>query len=164
MPLYDYFRAPDTDTVLKRLAVDRGSPLYPSGGGPPVFPGVDAKGIDPGVVLGTLVALIRDTEWTPATLDSRLIWPFPEPGTEDTWKETLSEHEGPWVEELPDGIRDLFADLRAADLLGWCERWARLEDLEGSVPEELAGWLAVFVAFAEEARDHDESLFCWISL
>jgi hypothetical protein len=56
--LYDYFRAPGPAAALR--AMDRaGGPLTGDAAGESAFDGLDAKGIDPKVVLGQLVDLAR---------------------------------------------------------------------------------------------------------
>jgi hypothetical protein len=70
--LFDYFRAPDAKTAKR--AIDRlGGPLAPE----PIFDGVDAKGIDPTVNLGQLVAFIRKVPWEVDIVRTTGIWPPP---------------------------------------------------------------------------------------
>ncbi|MFC8392709.1 hypothetical protein [Streptomyces sp. CB02400] len=59
--LTDCFRAPDAAAVVQSLEeTDGGSPLFAE---PPLLDGVDAKGVDPAVVLGRPIAVILRTEW-----------------------------------------------------------------------------------------------------
>jgi len=59
--LYDYFRAADGATVAKLMEATDGGPLVQHGP-EPVADAVDAKGIDPTVVLGKLVSFALDPE------------------------------------------------------------------------------------------------------
>src|SRR5690349_9214251 len=96
MPLFDYFRAPDAAAVRRVLDADDGS--TPVG---TAFDGVEVKGVDPTVVLGKMIAAIRQVPWSPDLVDDRLVWPAG--GEEDP------DFEGPWVTELDTSVRDALA-------------------------------------------------------
>ncbi|MFJ4671367.1 hypothetical protein [Kitasatospora purpeofusca] len=55
----DYFRATTDAAIVTVLERADGTPLV--GGPHPAFDGVEAKGVDPDVVLGRLIAAVRDT-------------------------------------------------------------------------------------------------------
>src|SRR5436189_583733 len=75
--LTDYFRAADEQDALRANDFP-GGPLQ----GADPFDGIEAKGIEPLVVLAKLVALIRGTEWSPALVDARQVSPEdPEAGS-----------------------------------------------------------------------------------
>jgi hypothetical protein len=116
MLLFDYFRAPDADTV--RRVVEASDGCTPMG---EVFDGIDAKGVDPAIVLGMLIAAIRQVPWSPDLVRERLVWPAG--GEQDL------DHEGPWVTELNSSARDVPA--RAGDLPRVAQEWARIEELGG---------------------------------
>ncbi|SNY56055.1 hypothetical protein [Paractinoplanes atraurantiacus] len=107
--LTDYFRAPSAAAVQQELTMDEGGPLTT------VYDTVEAKGIDPTVVLGQLIGFIRDEPWHPRIVDDRLIWP--EGGEQDT------SHEGPWTTILDNETRDTLASLDPARVPSLAARW-----------------------------------------
>jgi len=157
----DYFRAADTDTVVAAMRTTEGLPLII--GDRSVFDGVTAKGIDPDVVLGELIAAIRGVPWSldRDDIDNSMIWPTtpppgPKGGADESWTT------GPWVSRLPETTRDLLADTDDTDLPTVAARWVESEELEGATAEDMLGLLQELVGLARRARDGDESLFCWI--
>lgn len=150
MPLFDYFRAPGADAV--REAMDAGDACSPMG---EVFDGVEAKYVDPAVVLGTLVAAIRQVPWSPDLVRETLVWPAG--GEHDL------DHEGPWVSELGPSVRDALAS--GGDLPRLAREWARTEELGGHVDvADAQAFIETVVELARRAREADEHLFCWMSL
>ncbi|WIX89642.1 hypothetical protein [Amycolatopsis sp. DG1A-15b] len=150
MPLFDYFRAPDADAVQRVMSASDGcSPMGE------VFDGVDAKGIDPTVVLGMMVAAIRKVPWSPDLVEQKLVWP---PGGEQDL-----DHEGPWVAELNASARDVLAE--AGDLPRVAQEWARIEELGGHLDvRDAQAFIETMVGLAGRAREADELLYCWMSL
>ncbi|QKV79748.1 hypothetical protein [Amycolatopsis sp. Hca4] len=150
MPLFDYFRAPDADAV--RQALDAGGGATPVGA---VFDGIEAKGVDPSVVLAMMVAAVRQVPWSADLVDDRLVWPV---GVEQD-----PEYDGPWVSELNTSARDVLAG--AGDLPRVAREWARIEELGGNVDvADAQVFVESVVDLARRAREADEPLFCWISL
>jgi hypothetical protein len=150
MPLFDYFRAPGADAVRRAMDVtDECSPMGE------VFDGVEAKGVDPAVVLGMLIAAIRQVPWSPDLVRQKLVWP---PGGEPD-----RGHEGPWVTELNASARDVLAE--AGDLPRVAREWARIEELGGHVDvADAQAFIETLAGLARQAREADELLFCWMSL
>ncbi|MEV6443155.1 hypothetical protein [Amycolatopsis sp. NPDC051716] len=70
MPLFDYFRATDADAVRQVIDARRGH--TPVGD---VFDGIEAKGVDPTVVLGMMIAAIQQVPWNPDLVADSLVWP-----------------------------------------------------------------------------------------
>jgi hypothetical protein len=129
--MFDYFRAADpaaAASVMERL----GGPLIPGDDGQPPFDGVDAKNIDPSVILGQLVAIARGVPWSTDTVTSQTVWPPP-----DTEPDSVEEYEelpedspwvtGPWVEELDAGTRDTLADIEPGRVREIASQWAQIE-------------------------------------
>lgn len=150
--LFDYFRAPSEADVRRQMDEDDAfSPV------PATFDGIELKTIDPGVILGKLVAIATDQEWSTDLVDDRLIWP--EGGEQDI------THEGPWVSVLGNGVRDVLAGIPADRVPELAERWASVEEFGGYADQEfLRDVVADFIALALRAREQGESLYCWMSL
>ncbi|GAA1813237.1 hypothetical protein GCM10009682_38020 [Luedemannella flava] len=151
--LYDYFRASDDATVVDLLAAngDWYGATHADGSAVDV---VEAKSLDPDVVVGKVVAHIRDVPWSPGTMGTGLVEP--------------AEDEGPWVVRIADEARDTLADLpddRFRELAAWWAtieefaRWSRLDDED---VEMLREKLAELVGLARRARAADDRLYCWI--
>ncbi|MDX3186847.1 hypothetical protein PV458_00380 [Streptomyces sp. MN03-5084-2B] len=147
MPLFDYFRAPDAGAVSR--VMDAGGGRTPVG---TVFDGVDAKGVDPAVVLGQLIAAIRRVPWSPDLVTETLVWPGQDP-----------EHEGPWVSELDTSALEALA--QAGDLPRVAQEWAGIEEFDGRLDAaDAQAFIESMAGLARRARDAGESLFCWMSL
>jgi hypothetical protein len=153
----DYFRAADAEYAV--LAVASG-PL--SSG----FDTVEAKGIDPAVMLGQLVAFIRGTQSSPDTV----VWPPPKmkPTGKDAYDQLLQNspwRTGPWLFELSVETRDALAlvdDARLPELAG---QWATIEEFSRSVNgDSLMPLLKELVGLARRAQKNSEPLYCWCSL
>lgn len=141
MPLFDYFRAPDAGSVVRTLEASGGH----------TFDGIDAKGVDPVVVLGQLIAAVDRVPWHAELVRNDLIWPAEPDG------------EGPWVTELSAAARDTLAG--AADLPRVAQEWVRIEEFGGSLRvEDAQAFIEMLVGLARRARDADELLYCWSSL
>lgn len=133
--LTDYFRAPNATAVVQSLEeTDGGSPLHAE---PPVFDGVDAKRVDPVVVLGQLVAAIRRTEWRVDLVEQTTVWPTsPEPGPDGPEFEDGPWATGPWVSELHPLVKDTLAGVRDSKVPAVVTRWVQAEELQGASLEE----------------------------
>ncbi|GAA1937964.1 hypothetical protein [Kitasatospora viridis] len=160
--LCDYFRAPDAEAVRRVLELTEGS--SPVIGEDAAFDGIDAKGIEPSVVLGQLIAAIEQAPFDPARQDTA-VWPLgPEPGPgmipddDDPWST------GPWVFELDPRTCAALAGVADTDALAIATRWARAEELHPARPETLREVLDELSALARRAREADERVYCWICL
>jgi hypothetical protein len=160
--LIDYFCAADAASVVRLLErTDGGSPLYAQ----PGFDGVEAKGVDPTVVLGMLVAAIRQVPWEVDLVDDTPVWPTcPLPGPDDPASEDNPWMTGPWVTELRPEVRDTLAEVRDADLPTVVVQWARAEELYGARPDDLRPVAEDLVRLARRAREVGEQLYCWACL
>lgn len=156
--LTDYFRAPNAAAVVQSLEeTDGGSPLFAE---PPRFEGVDAKGVDPVVVLGQLIAAICRTEWRVDLVDGTTFWPTsPEPGPDGPETE-----EDPWVSELPPRVRDTLAGVPDSEVPAVVARWIQAEELQGASVESVRPTAEELFLLARRAHDADEQLYCWLSL
>ncbi|MGM1061956.1 hypothetical protein [Saccharothrix sp. Mg75] len=175
--LIDYFRAPDAAAVVRAVAAADGGPLVGGAavGGPvlgdavldgegPAFVGVEAKGVDPDVLLGQLVAAVAGRPWRPGLVAQTAVWPTtPPPGPlgpeddDDPWAT------GPWVVELDTATRDILAGAEHADVPRFADEWARAEEFgAGTRGEDLAPLVAELLDLARDARDRGERLYCWM--
>ncbi len=169
--LFDYFRASSSAVAVQ--AMDRlGGPLVPGGAGEPAFDGVAAKGMDPAVALGQLVAFIREVPWNTSLVRSEPRWPPPE-----TKPATMEEFEslpydspwasGPWLEELHSDVRDTLADVEDSQLTDLARRWAQTEEFslyDDVDPASLLPGVRGLVELARRARTAGDQLYCWSCL
>lgn len=112
--------------------------------------GIDAKGIEPSVTVGTLVAFALDRPWDPDLMGLEMVW-------------AGDDEDGPWVVELDDLARDALAgieDARMPELARW---WAGIEELAED-PEWMLVVLTGLVHVARRARDAGQHVYCWMSL
>jgi hypothetical protein len=149
MPLFDYFRAPDADAV--RQVMDAGGGRTPVGN---VLDGIDAKGVDPTVVLGMMIAAIQQVPWNPDLVTDNLVWP--------AGREQDPDYDGPWVSELNTSARDVLA--QAGDVPRVAREWAEIEELGGNVDvADAQAFIESIVGLAGRAREAEDLMFCWIS-
>jgi hypothetical protein len=168
--LYDYFRAPGPAAVLR--AMDRaGGPLTGDAAGESAFDGLDAKGIDPKVVLGQLVAFIRDVPWSVDVVATDTLWPPPEtrPASREAWGELPEDSPwmtGPWLERLGADACDALAGVGDDRLPALAGPWAGIEEFGsiGPEPEVLLELLGQLVDLARRARASGDQLYCWMCL
>ncbi|SCF56936.1 hypothetical protein [Streptomyces sp. Ncost-T10-10d] len=162
--LTDYFRAADSASVVRVLEqTDGGSPLFAE---PAVFDGVEAKGVDPSVVLAQLIAAIHQIEWRADLLKETTVWPSsPAPvgpispaDEDDPWVT------GPWVSELHPPARDTLAGVRDGEVPAIVARWVRAEELRGARVEDMQPLAEELILLARRAQDAGELLYCWMSL
>lgn len=163
--LFDYFRT--TDAKAAGRAVDLpGGPLLPE----PAFDGVEAKGIDPGVTLGQLVALVRGVPWNVDLVRSVLVWPPPEtqPATEEEYDALPDDSpwkDGPMLEELNRDVCDTLGTVDDAGLPALAAQWARIEEFHDTMSaDDALSLIKDLVALARRARDAGDRLYCWSSL
>ncbi|GAA3495631.1 hypothetical protein GCM10019016_027310 [Streptomyces prasinosporus] len=161
--LTDYFRAPNAAAPVRTPEdTEGGSPLFAE---PPPFEGVDAKGLDPAVVLGQLIAAIRRTEWRVDLVDGTTVWPTsPAPGPEGPGTEDDLWATGPWVSELPPLVRDTLAGVPDSEIPAVVARRVQAEELQGVSAESMQPLAAELFRLAGRAREADEQLYCWTSL
>jgi hypothetical protein len=157
----DYFRASDADYAMLAIV---------SGPQNTDFNTVEAKGVDPFVMLGKLVAFIRSTPWSPNTVAARTIWPPPKTkptsqGAFDRLSQNSPWRTGPWLEELSVQTRDTLALADDARLPELAEQWAKIEEFGRLVDaRDLLPLIRELVDLARKARDNGEQLYCWSML
>ncbi|ADD43381.1 hypothetical protein [Stackebrandtia nassauensis] len=161
--LTDYFRAADAADVVRAMRTEDGDPLV--NGEHAVFEGVEAKGVDAPIVLGALIAAIRQVPWSADLVAETMVWPTtPMPGPDGPAAEDDPWATGPWVSRLDPAVRDTLADALDAALPDTVARWARTEELYGASAEDLLPVAQSLVTLARRARDDDQQLYCWVCL
>jgi hypothetical protein len=151
--LFNYFHAADVAAVAAVMDAD---------GDVEVFDGLDLNGIDPPVILGTLVAAIKDVPWSVDVLGDRPVWPDPGPDGPDADYDPLST--GPMVLKLSADARDALAGLPDDRLPDLAAQWAESEELAGVDPADLRPVIDLLRQLARRAKAADELLYCWICL
>ncbi|MEW2331255.1 hypothetical protein AB0880_26025 [Micromonospora chersina] len=151
--LYDYFRAADDAAAVRLMEDLDGGPVAVSGDGAAVD-AIDLKGIDPAVILGQLVSLVRGVDWEVNTIVSGLLW-------------SGDEQEGPWLMSIDSATRDTLASIDDAQVRELSARWGRIEELAWGGPpadDEMLPVIEQIAALARRARDAGENLYCWCCL
>lgn len=164
MPLYDYFRAEDLNQALA-IALAPGGPCGREG----VAAGVDAlalKNVDPAVVMGKLLALVRGVEWSVGLYDSVVVWPTgPQPRAAEDYSEDSPWVTGPWVQDLGTAFPDSIAAVDDSRLPEISSTWQSIEELQGWDASAWAlGVVGNVVELARRARAAGESIYCWMCL
>ncbi|MFF4379120.1 hypothetical protein [Kitasatospora sp. NPDC001547] len=171
--LTDYFRAPDAATVVRALELGEGVlPPFdgPSGGSSDeasegAIDGVQAKGVDPDVMLGQLVAAVLGEPWRAGLVSETAVWPTtPQPGPSGPWDGDDPWATGPWVTELGAAARDALAAVPDERVPEAVARWAEAEEWYGADPSDLLPLAEELIALARRARAAGERLYCWICL
>ncbi|MFJ5726428.1 hypothetical protein [Streptomyces sp. NPDC093149] len=141
---------------------DGGSPLFAD---PAVFDGVEAKGVDPSVVLAQLIAAIHQVEWRVDLVRETTVWPAsPAPGPNGPEVEDDPWATGPWVSELHLPARDTLAGVHDGEVSAVVARWVRAEELRGARVEDMQPVAEELILLAKRARDADDQLYCWMSV
>ncbi|BEL08034.1 hypothetical protein Q0Z83_062250 [Actinoplanes sichuanensis] len=155
--MYDYFRGPDAATVTDLM--DRTDADPPGTIEEWVTEVVDVKWLDAAVCVGALCAFIAGVGRAAGSSGIRLVWPVLDP-------EDLMEHQGPWVEQLTDEMRDTLAGVDDGRIPELAARWVRIEEIyrPGAADDELVPVVTDLVALARAARAGGEHLYCWVCL
>ncbi|WP_154814480.1 hypothetical protein [Actinophytocola xinjiangensis] len=162
-----YFRAPDADTAMPTIGYP-GGPLTPDTG--QAFDGVDARGIEPFLALGELVALAQNTRWHPEHVPFVLLWPPAEDEPSSLEEYEDMPEDSPWktspatLQELGVSVRESLASIPDHELPGLATRWAHGENLSqysDSTPNTILPLVTNLVALARRARDTNQMLYVW---
>jgi hypothetical protein len=149
--LYDYFRA--ADDAAARAAADRpGGPLASGGSGTP-FDGVAARGVDPVVTLGHLVAFVRGATWSPELVPADEI--------------ARAAVGGAWVERLGEPVRDWLAGAVDDALPEIVVKWSQVDEFapaDDADETQLLALVTDLVGLSRRARATGQRLYCWCCL
>lgn len=149
--LTDYFAA-DDDARAASVAVGGPGMIDPATMRARI-PAVDLPGIDPFVVLGTLVSLLEERPYAEVTRHPR----------HGSLVATAGD-EGPWVVSVSDELVAALAMTSRTRLDDVAVRWAATDELAGSDPAALAAALHRLAALCVRADDAGHRLYCWTSL
>ncbi|WP_327088374.1 hypothetical protein OIE66_39650 [Nonomuraea sp. NBC_01738] len=160
--LVDYYRAANREAALERPDLGRANvKLLP---GDPVFDGVDAKRIEPALMFAQLIAFINEVPWSVRD-PSPMTLLYPPQHAKRPFEDDPYEHE-PLILELDASVRDTLADVDDARLLDIARQWIGIEEFEGWTieGEDMVPLIEELVGLARRAKQHDELLYCWISV
>ncbi|MET7288464.1 hypothetical protein [Streptomyces sp. NPDC005573] len=160
--LYDYFHAADPVTAVDWAIGpdgDRRGGRSLDAAGADWF---DAKGMDPNVVLGQLVAFAEGIPFGSLT-EPEMVWPDPEEwpygrpapsGTGSPWDAGLV------LQQLPDGWRDALAGVVEDAVPMLALQWYDIEELRFADFLDAQSSVRTFVGLARRARSAGASLYC----
>ncbi|MFD4501812.1 hypothetical protein [Streptomyces sp. NPDC058457] len=162
--LYDYFHAADhTTAVNQAIGPDgdwlRGTSLEETGAD-----WIDAKSLDPNVVLGQLVAYAEGIPFADQQDAPELVWPEP-PYPEDE----PTDLDSPWgtglvLQQLPDHWRDILAALPEDAVPMVAAQWYEIEEVGFADYLDAKDTVGTFTALAFRARMAGAHLYCRCSL
>lgn len=153
--LFDYFRAADPGAAVLTDGPDWAGPFHPPAG-VERFDGVDAKGIDPVVMLGQLVGFVQGVTSIADLVDTT---------GAALRADEQDDHANHGVLEILDETRDVLASVAAEQVPELAARWAEIEEFGGYADADaLAGTVTELVALSRRAEAAGEHLFCWWSL
>ncbi|WP_181802482.1 hypothetical protein [Streptomyces shenzhenensis] len=158
--LYDYFHATDHTTAVNQAIGPggdwrRGTSLEEAGAD-----WIEAKGLDPNVVLGRLVAYAEGIPFTDQQDTPELVWPEPPyPQGEPT------DPDSPWgtglvLQQLPDRWRDILAVLPEDAVPMVAAQWYEIEEVDFADYLDAQETVGTFKALAFRARTAGAHLYC----
>jgi hypothetical protein len=158
--LYDYFHAIDhTTAVNQAIGPDgdwlRGTSLEETGAD-----WIDAKGLDPNIVLGQLVAYAEGIPFADQQDTPELVWPeppYPQGGP--------TAPDSPWdtglvLQQLPDRWRDVLAALPEDAVPMVAAQWYEVEEVDFADYLDAKDTVGTFKALAFRARTAGAHLYC----
>jgi hypothetical protein len=148
--LTDYFSAPSDEAAAS--AIDRGPshPLTDPSAEPP-FETLQAKNLDPVIMLGTLEALLTGRDYDDIRKGPRQGHLLA--GQDDYQLLVLT---------VTDEIQAALAAASNKQLAEVAVTWSQTEEIGGADPKELAGVLEELAGLARRAADRNERLYCWV--
>lgn len=142
MPFTEYFIADDDQAALAALGT--------SGPAQAGLPTVEAKNLDPVVVMGTLESLLTGVPYDEVIADPRQGHAVSDP------EASPEEH----VVAITERLRGTLAATDDTELGQVAARWGRTEELDGFDPEFLTAFLVDLAALARR----EGGLYCWWAL
>jgi len=162
--LYDYFRAPDSRSAIDWAIGPGGDWRQYSGTGLDDHGAdwIDAKNLDPSVVLGQLIAFAQGVLFQALSATPVLIWPDKQswPPGEQRLGQQSPWDEGLFLEQLPDEWITLLADIDDEQLPRLAQQWMSIEEISFADPDDAKDSIETFCALARRTRDHGHNLYC----
>ncbi|MEU6348691.1 hypothetical protein ABZ896_05130 [Streptomyces sp. NPDC047072] len=158
--LYDYFHAPDHTTATDQAIGPGGDWLRGSSLEDVGADWIDAKGLDPDVVLAQLVAFAEGVRLADQQDAPELVWPeppYPQAGSDDP--------DSPWntgliLQQLPDRWRDLLATLPEDAVPMVAAQWFEIEEVDFADYLHVKDTVETFMALASRARAAGAHVYC----
>ncbi|MFC9285308.1 hypothetical protein [Streptomyces sp. NPDC057052] len=162
--LQDYFRAPDASAAIE-LAVGPGGDIDQHSGTLLDDHGIDwfdAKGIDPYIALGQLIAFVKGIPFAARATAPALVWPderlWPQgevrPGQTSPWEGGL------FLQQLPDEWIATLAGIQDEHLPLLARRWRDIPEANFTDVHAVQATIVEFRALARRARDHGHGVYC----
>ncbi|MFI0998596.1 hypothetical protein ACIP10_07845 [Streptomyces galbus] len=169
--LCDYFHAADGATAVEPAIGPGGDWLSGTSLEDAGADWIDAKGIDPDVVLAQLVGFAEGASAARATVEGSSVDGGPADGPELVWPDVpyppggSDEPGSAWdtgliLQQLPDRWRDVLAALPEDALPGVAARWGGIEELHFADPRDAEDAVVTFVRLAGRARAAGAHLYC----
>ncbi|MFD0685688.1 hypothetical protein [Actinomadura fibrosa] len=157
--LFDYFRAPDRETAHAPLLT-----ILHGAQEPPLdrFP---AKGCDPFIIMGRLLALVLNRSWDVDLVECEIIWPGDSLGASQALPEDDAWETGLVLMELPSFFRDSFADVDDHALPWIADRWSRTREFtKAGFVDSVLDFIEEFIALTRRAQKAGELIYCLSSV
>ncbi|CCK32729.1 hypothetical protein BN159_8351 [Streptomyces davaonensis JCM 4913] len=158
--LHDYFLASDHATAVNQAIGPDGDWLQGTSLEDAGVDWVDAKGLDPNIVLGQLVAHAEGVPFTDLVDEPELVWPEPpypqgeSIGPDSPWSTGLV------LQQLPDRWRDVLAELPEDAVAMVAARWQEIEEVDFGDFRIAREAVETFTALARRARAAGAHLYC----
>lgn len=145
--MYDYFSAASDEAAASAIDLV-GRPEASDG---PLFDSLPTTGIDPGVQLGTLEALLTGRDYEQIVAGPRAGRAL-----------AISDGDECVIQTLTDELQDALADADDGQLASVAVSWMQTEEFRGQGdPKKLTGWLHDFAELARRARSKGQRMYCW---
>ncbi|MEU1176847.1 hypothetical protein ABZ464_04225 [Streptomyces sp. NPDC005820] len=158
--LYDYFHAPDHTTAVNQAIGPDGDWLRETSLEEMGADWIDAKGLDPHLVLAQLVAYAEGVPFADQQDTPELIWPaLPYPQGEPVAPDS------PWgtglvLQQLPDRWRDVLAALPEDAVPMVAAQWYEIEEVDFADYLDAKDTVDMFTGLAFRARVAGARLYC----
>ncbi len=153
----DYFRARDSFAVAKLMRKARWASPVLLDASVSVADGVEAKEVDPTVILGQLVAMVRGVEFNVSVVKTDLVWPT-------GWRKLLPWEA--WVEVIDAKTTNDLAAIDPRQISSLGSRWSQIEEFSrGSWSvADLQQLVLDLSRLARRTVDAGDQLYVWTCL
>jgi hypothetical protein len=141
--LTDYFAATDNSDANRAL---QDGPLRTG------FSAIESKSLDGVVTMATLEAILTGGNAMDVIRQNN-----------DALVGNTGD-DGPWVIKVRESLIRAFGEPDAARLYGVAQAWAATDELKGSNPDDLYGFLWKLAHLSKWAVANNRGIYCWMSL